>query len=360
MPTSLLAELLRAAPPSSGEAHFRSGMASRRAATYPGRVHALFTTSLVRAGPDATSFLCSGRAGRPVHVAQGLNFLVSGGRQSAFNGISHDQEVEEAASEAKATAALSDMELRKVIERANDAAEDALSAAKVAVWTEVITAFGTVAGLISTWIAWKMDDSQLPPEMQVPDIGSSIPNELKRPPPGPSRPAYPSPGAASGSAPLAPGMGPTASGAASPASSAGGRAAATSGLPGATSSRPPVTPVPFPAEGGSSGSGGGGSVPAHTRPEQAAERMPPMPSPSTPPPSSTSIRAVPDPAPAVGSTGPVAGAALGGIAGTTPASAAGQADAGAVGPRGQPPVFGGMPGRPPAAGDDAAGGPSQT
>ena len=91
-------------------------------------------------------------------------------------------DAEEEAMEAKSLSALTEAQLRKVIERTTEAAEEALSAAKVAVWTEVFAAIGTVSGLITTWISWQMDDSQLPKDMQVPDTGSGLPRELRRRP----------------------------------------------------------------------------------------------------------------------------------------------------------------------------------
>merc|ERR1711920_666773 len=95
------------------------------------------------------------------------------------------EEVEEEALEAEAVASMSEADLRRVLEKANEAAEEALAAAQVAVWTEAVAAVGTIAGILTTWIGWKMDESQLPPELQLPeDPGGGIPSELKRPPPG--------------------------------------------------------------------------------------------------------------------------------------------------------------------------------
>lgn len=95
------------------------------------------------------------------------------------------EEVEEEASEAESVASMSEADLRRVLEKANEAAEDALAAAQVAVWTEAVAAVGTIAGILTTWIGWKMDESQLPPELQLPeDSGGGLPAELKRPPPG--------------------------------------------------------------------------------------------------------------------------------------------------------------------------------
>lgn len=111
-------------------------------------------------------------------------FSSSGGERS------HEtQDAEEEALEAQAVASLSEAELRKIVEKSNEAAAEALSAAQVAVWTEAIAAVGTFAAVLTSWIGWKMDDSELPPELQVPppcNVGSGpdLPAELLRPPPG--------------------------------------------------------------------------------------------------------------------------------------------------------------------------------
>eukprot|EP00747_Dinoflagellata_sp_TGD_P180977 gnl/TRDRNA2_/TRDRNA2_34324_c0_seq1.p1 gnl/TRDRNA2_/TRDRNA2_34324_c0~~gnl/TRDRNA2_/TRDRNA2_34324_c0_seq1.p1 ORF type:complete len:301 (-),score=67.57 gnl/TRDRNA2_/TRDRNA2_34324_c0_seq1:45-947(-) len=100
---------------------------------------------------------------------------------SSFAGAADAAEDE--ADEAKAESSMSEAELRKALKMSQDAAERALSAAQVAVWTEVLMAFGCIAGFLTSWAGWKMDDSQLPPEMQVPKEGEGLPPELLRPPP---------------------------------------------------------------------------------------------------------------------------------------------------------------------------------
>jgi len=97
-----------------------------------------------------------------------------------------EEEVEEVAEEAAATAKMSEADLRQIIEKSNEAATEALSAAQVALWAEVIATMGTLAGVLASWVGWKMDDSQLPEELQVPS-GDSLPPELKQPPPEAAR-----------------------------------------------------------------------------------------------------------------------------------------------------------------------------
>merc|ERR1712137_1170630 len=66
---------------------------------------------------------------------------------------------------------------------AMEATEDALSAAEVAISTEVIAAMGTLAGILTAWIGWKLHDSNVPDDLKVPDVGNTLPPELLRPPP---------------------------------------------------------------------------------------------------------------------------------------------------------------------------------
>jgi len=101
--------------------------------------------------------------------------------------ISFDtQDVEDAlekSEEAEAVTSLASAELRKVLEESNEASEDALAAAQVAVITEAVAFIGCLAGLASSWIGWKMHTAQLPPESKIPS-DSGVPPELLTPPPG--------------------------------------------------------------------------------------------------------------------------------------------------------------------------------
>lgn len=93
------------------------------------------------------------------------------------------EDAEEKSEEAKAVTSLADAELRKVLEESNEAAEEALAAAEVAVITEAVAFVGCLAGVLSSWIGWKMDDSQLPPESKIPPGDPSVPPELLISPP---------------------------------------------------------------------------------------------------------------------------------------------------------------------------------
>lgn len=145
----------------------------------------------------------------------------------------HNREEYDEGQEAASSAAAADKEIRRIIERSNKAAADALSAAQVAVWTELIAAVGTMGGIITTWIGWKMDDAQLPSDLQVPappPETSTLPPQLRRPPPErePGAPAAP-PAAterAAERAAAAPPPAPAASGARLPEPSPGASAAA--------------------------------------------------------------------------------------------------------------------------------------
>eukprot|EP00405_Crypthecodinium_cohnii_P013747 CAMPEP_0206457896 /NCGR_PEP_ID=MMETSP0324_2-20121206/23239_1 /ASSEMBLY_ACC=CAM_ASM_000836 /TAXON_ID=2866 /ORGANISM="Crypthecodinium cohnii, Strain Seligo" /LENGTH=287 /DNA_ID=CAMNT_0053929115 /DNA_START=76 /DNA_END=939 /DNA_ORIENTATION=+ len=103
----------------------------------------------------------------------------------ARGGDDSDDEIgiEEKALEAEAIAALSGSELREIVKRVNEASEEALAAAEVAVWTEVVAALGAAATILAAYVGWKMDDSQLPEEWQVPCAAIDLPPELRRPPP---------------------------------------------------------------------------------------------------------------------------------------------------------------------------------
>jgi len=109
--------------------------------------------------------------------------------KSSFGGRGMDSSIEESlqdalelSSDAQALSSVNETDLRDVIQKSNEAAEDALSAAQVAVWTEAIALIGCVAGICSSWISWKMDDDELPPELQVQGKGG-VPGDLLMPPP---------------------------------------------------------------------------------------------------------------------------------------------------------------------------------
>lgn len=95
------------------------------------------------------------------------------------------QDIEDAmekSEEAEAVTSLASAELRKVLEESNEASEDALAAAQVAVITEAVAFIGCLAGLVSSWIGWKMHTAQLPQESKIPS-DSGVPPELLTPPP---------------------------------------------------------------------------------------------------------------------------------------------------------------------------------
>merc|ERR1712176_40296 len=64
-----------------------------------------------------------------------------------------------------------------------EASENSLSAAEVAIYTEVVAALGATAGILTSWIGWRLHDSQVPAELAVPDRGEKLPPQLRRPPP---------------------------------------------------------------------------------------------------------------------------------------------------------------------------------
>jgi len=103
---------------------------------------------------------------------------------SSFKDTQGSTQAEEMAADATAQASIAEVEVRKAVQEANDAAEDALAAAQVAVWTEIIGAIGTCAGLFASFIGLKMDDSELPEDVKLPDTAKGLPQELLRPPPG--------------------------------------------------------------------------------------------------------------------------------------------------------------------------------
>merc|ERR1719440_2110527 len=76
-----------------------------------------------------------------------------------------------------------EISVRRSVAFAEDACAGSLTAAQVALATEVIAMFGGVAGIAGAWFAWKQDDSELPDELQVPDVGRAMPPCLMKPPP---------------------------------------------------------------------------------------------------------------------------------------------------------------------------------
>merc|ERR1719336_1330666 len=116
-------------------------------------------------------------------------FLTSGA-MTLRSSFTREEDVVDETMEAQALASLSEAELRKVVEKSHAAAASALSAAQVAIWTEAVAALGTFAALLTAWVGWKMDDSELPPDLQIPRRDPELPAELLRAPPsGGSSPA---------------------------------------------------------------------------------------------------------------------------------------------------------------------------
>eukprot|EP00927_Polykrikos_kofoidii_P025694 TRINITY_DN23043_c0_g1_i1.p1 TRINITY_DN23043_c0_g1~~TRINITY_DN23043_c0_g1_i1.p1 ORF type:complete len:340 (+),score=52.42 TRINITY_DN23043_c0_g1_i1:96-1115(+) len=131
----------------------------------------------LRATPTDTSTL------RPTqkngHSSLGSFFL--GATAASFTSSSRSQEASELAAEALSEASIAEVNVRKAVEMAEDAAEDALAAAQVALWTEIIAAVATTAGLFASFVGFKMDDAELPEELKVPDEDGSLPTVLTRP-----------------------------------------------------------------------------------------------------------------------------------------------------------------------------------
>lgn len=109
-----------------------------------------------------------------------LNALKKG---AAKKKTKEEDEVIQGALDAEAEADEAEVTVREAVETAEDAAEGSLSAAEVAIWTEAIAAMGTIAGIATSWFAWKMHDGFLPESLQVPDVGNQLPPEMLRPPP---------------------------------------------------------------------------------------------------------------------------------------------------------------------------------
>lgn len=127
------------------------------------------------------------RRGNFLHSEKPLEVEVAGhGRIKGQHRASFDtQDIEDAvekSEEAEAVTSLASAELRKVLEESNEASEDALAAAQVAVITEAVAFVGCLAGLVSSWIGWKMHTAQLPQESKIPS-DSGVPHELLTPPP---------------------------------------------------------------------------------------------------------------------------------------------------------------------------------
>merc|ERR1712070_114498 len=97
-----------------------------------------------------------------------------------------DPEEEKTIDMAKSSESMSDkaeITVRRSMAFAEDACANSLTAAQVALWTEVIALFGGVAGILGAWFSWKQDDSEIPDELQVPDVGRAMPPVLMKPPP---------------------------------------------------------------------------------------------------------------------------------------------------------------------------------
>lgn len=133
----------------------------------------------------------SSKAAKPRHLLNGerddpTSFL-KGGAQSLKGGAQdktrEEEDVIQGALDAEAEAEEAEVTVKEAVETAEDAAEGSVSAAEVAIWTESIAAMGTIAGIATSWFAWKMHDNFLPESLQVPDVGNQLPPELLRPPP---------------------------------------------------------------------------------------------------------------------------------------------------------------------------------
>jgi len=120
-------------------------------------------------GSDSVGALVASHTGRK-HLA-------------SFLGTRETLTLEADASEVQAEAAMASVTLRHAIKTSHTAAQKALSAARVALWTEAIAAFGTTASVLSSWVGFKMDEARLPSHLAVPRRGPELPPELVQPPP---------------------------------------------------------------------------------------------------------------------------------------------------------------------------------
>lgn len=109
-----------------------------------------------------------------------------GSLTSSPPGPSEQEQQEEAVEQAQhatAEASTAQKHIEVTVETAVEACDTALSAAEVGLYTQVIALMGTTAGMFTSWLGWKLHDSQLPKEFKVPDAGNVLPPELLRPPP---------------------------------------------------------------------------------------------------------------------------------------------------------------------------------
>ncbi|CAK0908671.1 unnamed protein product [Prorocentrum cordatum] len=199
--------------------------------------------------------------------------------------------------------------LCRLIEKSNKAAADALSAAQVAIWTEVIAVIGTLAGILTSWVGYNMDESRLPQGMRVPKVDTELPGELLRTPGG---------GAAQA-------VGATAAGAVAAASWNGGFGAA---VQESQASAPPAQPVRWPSETATDAApgapGAAGRSAAGAQPSQRGQRG------SGPRAAAATAKAAPQPPEFSGAEGAGAVRAPDSAAGAPAAAAAGPQGAGQV------------------------------
>lgn len=94
-----------------------------------------------------------------------------------------DEDELEAALQGDAEEASGEVSIAEAVEEAGEAAQDAASAAEVAILSEIVAGIGTLAAVLSSYIAYKMDESMLPDEWQVPEGDAGLPPEILRAPP---------------------------------------------------------------------------------------------------------------------------------------------------------------------------------
>lgn len=118
--------------------------------------------------------------------AEGFLSVPSPATSSSFRGGNFDfpdEDEIEGSLDANAEEAQGEVSIEEVVEEAAQAAEDAHGAAEVAIAAEIVAVIGTLGAIVSGWIGYKMDPSQLPEEAKVPSGDVGFPPELLRPPP---------------------------------------------------------------------------------------------------------------------------------------------------------------------------------
>lgn len=95
-----------------------------------------------------------------------------------------EERIIERAEDAIASSNAADTDVRTAVETAEEAVAEGLTAAQVCLWTELVASIGAFAGIMTSWIGWKMDDSHLPEQLRVPEVGDKYPVAMMVPPPG--------------------------------------------------------------------------------------------------------------------------------------------------------------------------------